>query len=561
MKTQPLFAALWCGILGLNSALVVQAQTHRCGSVEAYQHRLQFQPELETLRQLGEQRRAEWLEQSDWGKKVPEYAPSEAVKNLGAEGIQSLCGFDNTLIATLAAPTALNQVVNAPGNCISGGEYVTMTNMVAGNIYLVSTCGANAFDTQLSIYDANQVAQGHNDDYCGFQSAILFNPRLSGTYHMLVDEFNCQSNNLCANLKVELIYQPRAVITIPTVVHVVYNSPNENISQAQIQSQIDALNEDFRRLNTNINTTPAAFRGGSDDVLIEFCLAQFDPQGNASTGVIRKSTNQNSFNIFNNGVKFDNQGGSNAWDPNRYLNLWVCDINGGILGYAQFPDELTTSPSTDGVVIDYQYFGRTGTATPPYNLGRTATHEVGHWLGLKHIWGDDNGSCSGTDGVQDTPNQDDESSGCPSFPVTNDACSPNYPGPMFYNYMDYSSDACMSMFTVGQAGIMDAVMFNERNSLRTSNGCTQSGIGVSESEAQRFTVRPNPARGSVEVHLDRWVTEGQVRLTDLSGRTVHTEAIRNTDHMHLSLSSVSTGVYLVWVETQGRSGVQRLRVE
>ncbi|MBI1315834.1 T9SS type A sorting domain-containing protein [bacterium] len=558
-----LLAFSFVGVLSAASgwSTPARAQTHRCGSVEAYAHRLQNHPALDSIRQAGEQRRTEWLDRSIWGKRVPVYAPAELVKSSGAEGIQSLCGFDNTLLATLAAPTTLNQSITAPGNCISGGEYITVTNMVAGNIYLVSTCGANAFDTQLSIYDANQVAQGHNDDYCGSQSAILFNPRVSGTYHMLVDEYNCQTNNLCANLKVELVYQPRAVITIPTVVHVVYSTPTENISQAQIQSQIDALNEDFRRTNTNIATTPAAFRGGSDDVLIEFCLAEFDPQGNPSNGIVRKSTNQNSFNIFNNGVKFDSQGGSNAWDPNRYLNLWVCDISGGILGYAQFPDELTSSPSTDGVVIDYQYFGRIGTATAPYNLGRTATHEVGHWLGLKHIWGDDNGSCNGSDGVQDTPNQDDETSGCPSFPVTNDACSPNYPGPMFYNYMDYSSDACLSMFTVGQAGIMDAVMFNERNALRTSNGCAQSGIGLGEARVPRFALIPNPARETVEVHLDYRVSRGQVRLTDLSGRTLQTHDMEETDRLSLSVQTLSKGIYLVWVDSQGRSGVHRLQVD
>ena len=546
-------------LLSLFFTSQIQAQIVRCGTVEAREHRASLRPELDSIRAFSEAKRNLWIEQSPFAKRVPEYSPLEQLKSSGTEGVQSLCGFDNTLIATLQAPTQLNQSVTAPGNCISGGEYITVNNLVAGNIYLVSTCGANAFDTQLSIYDANQVVQGHNDDYCGGQNAILFNPRVSGTYHMLVDEFNCQSNNLCANLKVELVYQPRAVITIPTVVHVVYNSAVENISQAQIQSQIDVLNEDFRRLNSNFNLTPAAFRGGSDDVLIEFCLAEFDPQGNPTNGIIRTSTNQTSFNIFNNGVKFNSQGGSNAWNATKYLNLWVCDINGGILGYAQFPDELTTDPATDGVVIDYQYFGRIGTATAPYDDGRTAVHEVGHWLGLKHIWGDDNGSCSGSDGVQDTPNQDDETSGCPSFPVTDDACSQNYPGPMFYNYMDYSSDACLSMFTVGQAGIMDAVMFNERNALRTSNGCS-SNIGLGEHSAARFVLAPNPARDRAELRFDRSLENGTVELTDLAGRSIRSYRLEGVQTLELDLSGLGRGVYWVTLFDGGYRRVERLRV-
>ncbi len=536
-----------------------QEQIVRCGSTQAYEYRSSLQPKLDSIRSFARAERSRWIESNAYAKRVPEYNPMETLKSSAGESIQSLCGFDNTLIATLQAPTQLNQSITAPGNCISGGEYMTVTNLVAGNIYLVSTCGANAFDTQLSIYDANLVVQGHNDDYCGAQSAILFNPRVSGTYHMLVDEYNCQSNAQCANLKVELVYQPRAIITIPTVVHVVYNTAVENISQAQIQSQIDVLNEDFRRLNSNLNNTPAAFRGGSDDVLIEFCLADVDPQGNPTNGIVRKSTNQNSFNIFNNGVKFNAQGGSNGWDPNRYLNLWVCDINGGILGYAQFPDELSTNPSTDGVVIDYQYFGRIGTATAPYDDGRTAVHEVGHWLGLSHIWGDDNGSCNGSDGVQDTPNQDDETSGCPSFPVTNDACSPNYPGPMFYNYMDYSSDACLSMFTVGQAGIMDAVMFNERNSLRTSNGCS-SGIGLNEPVAPRFAMSPNPARDRVELHFDRPLSNAQIELSDLAGRSLRTYTLDRAESLEVDLSGLVKGIYLVALTHEGKRRVERLRV-
>ena len=172
---------------------------------------------------------------------------------------------------------------------------------------------------------------------------------------------------------------PSGVITIPVVVHVVYNNSTENISTAQIQSQIDVLNADFRRTNSDADGTWSQ----AADSEIEFCLATVDPNGNATTGITRTSTSVTAFGT-NDNMKFNSSGGKDAWPAGEYLNMWVCDISGGILGYAQFPGG---SASTDGVVIDYQYFGTIGTATSPFDLGRTTTHEVGHWLNLRHIWG------------------------------------------------------------------------------------------------------------------------------------------------------------------------------
>lgn len=259
----------------------------------------------------------------------------------------------------------------------------------------------------------------------------------------------------------------RALVTIPVVVHVVYNTATENISDAQIQSQIDVLNADFRKLNSDASLVPSAFSSLAADANIEFCLASTDPNGASTTGITRTSTTATSFST-NDGVKFTSSGGRNAWDATKYLNIWVCDISGGILGYAQFPGG---SVSTDGVVIDYQYFGTIGTATAPFNKGRTATHEVGHWLNLYHIWGDDGTACTGSDSVSDTPNQADENYGCPVFPQVSCSNGPN--GDMFMNYMDYTDDACMYMFSNGQASRMQALFAagGARASLLTSNGC------------------------------------------------------------------------------------------
>lgn len=261
--------------------------------------------------------------------------------------------------------------------------------------------------------------------------------------------------------------QNRVVVTIPVVVNVVWNTTAENVSDAQIQSQLDVLNADFRRLNADRVNTPAAFQGISVDCEVNFCLATQDPTGAATTGIRRRQTTVTAFGT-NDAVKYTAQGGLDIWDRSKYLNIWVCDISGGILGYAQFPGGPA---ATDGVVIDYQYFGTTGTATAPFNLGRTATHEVGHWLNLYHIWGDDNTSCTGSDQVADTPNQADENYGCPVFPQVSCSNGPN--GDMFMNYMDYTDDACMNAFTAGQKSRAQALFVSggARASLLTSPGC------------------------------------------------------------------------------------------
>jgi Pregnancy-associated plasma protein-A/Secretion system C-terminal sorting domain len=272
------------------------------------------------------------------------------------------------------------------------------------------------------------------------------------------------------------------VVNIPVVVHVLYNTAAQNISDAQIASQIAVLNADFRKLNTDANLVPAAFSSLAADCEFSFCMAQQTPTGAATTGIIRKSTTKTSFNADTDDAKSATSG-SATWDATKYLNIWVVPSiisNGmsGILGYAQFPGGPA---STDGVVIAYQYFGTTGTATAPFNKGRTGTHEVGHWLNLYHIWGDDNTSCSGSDLVGDTPNQGDENYGCPTFPTS--SCSNGANGDMFMNYMDYTNDACMYMFTAGQKARMQALFAagGARVGLLTSIGCnapTTSSCGT-----------------------------------------------------------------------------------
>ncbi|MTB53459.1 M43 family zinc metalloprotease [Lewinella sp. W8] len=269
------------------------------------------------------------------------------------------------------------------------------------------------------------------------------------------------------------------VITIPVVVHVVYNNATENISDAQIQSQIDILNEAYRATNTDISTVPAAFAPQIGDLRLQFALAKRDPDCNPTTGITRTATTASSFDfIWNastatarNPVKFNSTNGKDGWPSDQYLNMWVCDLTGGLLGYGSWPADLAGRPAEDGVVIDYRYFGDTGTATSPFDLGRTAVHEVGHWLNLRHIWGDDNletDKCSFSDEVDDTPNQRLQNTGCPTFPSVSCENGPN--GDMFMNYMDYVDDDCMTMFTVGQHVRAAAALFTVRTDILGSEG-------------------------------------------------------------------------------------------
>lgn len=247
---------------------------------------------------------------------------------------------------------------------------------------------------------------------------------------------------------------------IPVVVHIVHKNASENISDAQVESQIVALNRDYQLKNTDRSKVPAPWAGLVANVGIEFALATKDPSGATTTGITRTTTTLDSFTTHDE-VKFNARGGADAWPTDKYLNLWACSLGDGLLGYAQFPG----GPSaTDGVVILNTAFGTTGTAAAPFNLGRTATHEIGHWLNLNHIWGDTS-DCSGTDHVDDTPDAQLPNYGKPTFPHVSCNNGPN--GDMFVNYMDYVDDDTMVMFTHGQMARMQATLSGPRSGIGT----------------------------------------------------------------------------------------------
>jgi hypothetical protein len=238
------------------------------------------------------------------------------------------------------------------------------------------------------------------------------------------------------------------LVTIKTVVNVVYRTDKENISMAQIRSQIRALNKDFRATNPDRTKTPTPWKGLVSDSRLKFTL----------TKVTRTKTTKAGFD-FDDGVKKSSTGGIAPFKPTTHLNIWVCALQGGLLGYAQFPGGPV---ATDGVVINYQAFGTTGTAKAPFNKGRTATHEIGHYLNLHHIWADTPG-CSGSDLVADTPNCAGPNFGLPKWPKISCNNGPN--GDMFVNYMDYTDDKGMFMFTTQQVIRMRTALEKARSGL------------------------------------------------------------------------------------------------
>ena len=270
----------------------------------------------------------------------------------------------------------------------------------------------------------------------------------------------------------------RINLTIPVVVHVIYNTDLENVSDEQVQSQIDALNRDFNNLNTDSLKTDHAFYPLVGNIGIKFELATKDPSGKITTGITRTKTSKTSWiedDLNKDNMKFSNSGGIENWDPKRYLNIYTVrfDDTVGLLGYAYFPEDLANYPETDGVVIDFRCFGTKGTSGiegfTPYNLGRTVTHEVGHWLGLFHIWGDkvfETDKVCGDDKVADTPPAEGDNAGNPVFPFRpNNKCGSDKNGEMYMNYMDYVHDKSMVMFSKGQVTRMTSAINNFRKEL------------------------------------------------------------------------------------------------
>jgi hypothetical protein len=328
---------------------------------------------------------------------------------------------------------------------------------------------------------------------------------------------------------------PTIVVTIPVVFHVLYKNATQNISDAQINSQLAILNNDYRKLNADFATVvPAVWQPLGADMEIVFVKASLDPNGNPTTGITRKQV-PSSF-VFEDA--YYETSGRPAWDPFFYLNIWVGRFSDpGLLGFA-YPPSAAGLP-WDGLCIGDQYFGNTGTATAPFNKGRTATHEIGHYFGLEHPWGEDGSSCASganSDGVADTPSTDGPYFGCPNFPNNANSCSNTANGSMFMNYMDYTNDACMAFFTNGQKGIVQNAIAGERATLLDS-----PALGVQNVSYNSIVIYPNPASQFFTINSPEFGVD-LVEIYSTTGQLIKSEKIENISS-NVSISDLASGIY------------------
>lgn len=381
-----------------------------------------------------------------------------------------------------------------------------------------------------------------NNIPCG--SAILLSSIDADAYYAKV-------NALIAPRLADETFKSQATIRIPTVFHIVYQSPIENIPDSMIYAQLQIMNDDFRRLNADTSQTPVDFQSLAGRMDIEFCMATQTPTGTPTNGIVRVNTGTSVFQspttyAVPDPVKHTNLGGSDAWDTEHYLNIWVCNLNGST-AYSAPPGNFM--PDDEGIVCKYQHVGRTHVY--PYGEGRSIVHELGHYFCLKHIWGDDGGSCSGTDYINDTPNQANYSTNCPTFPKV-DACSPNSPGVMFMNYMDYSEDGCRNMFTAGQCAYMLSCIQSLRPGLLAAQGC-EPLVGIAQPEPS-MDLRTTPDGWEIGLSepflLEVW---------NMEGRKVWESKGWQTGPLNIASSSLGSGVFVLYA--QSKSGkVQRWKL-
>ena len=366
--------------------------------------------------------------------------------------------------------------------------------------------------------------------------------------------------------------------TIPVVVHVVYDTPEKNLHDTVIFNQIANLNKDFNRLNDDAGNLRSIFEPVVGAADIHFQLAWVDPNGNPSTGITRTETTIATFGSLNallgdlselERVKSSADGGIDPWDQDEYLNIWVCDMSvdflgqstTALLGYATPPDGLANWPAgavnglNDGVVIQYQCFGSNnpnplpnpdGSGSTLEVLGRTVTHEVGHYLGLRHIWGD--GDCAEQDGIDDTPNAsgqsnfdcDDTKNTCVDAIAELGGDAPD----MIENYMDYSAESCQNAFTLGQVALMTGVLENFRPNLGDGNP-----LSLQENEIA-FDVYPNPFTDEFNLKIEQGSVD-EFFLFTLEGKLVSKGSI-NSNQEIIATSELNMGMYLLQLSNQGQ---------
>jgi hypothetical protein len=383
--------------------------------------------------------------------------------------------------------------------------------------------------------------------YERLQSELAFNPTLPAELNNIETFIQRQLSKPAASRLVG------NVIKIPVVVHILYHLPGENINDQVVFSQIEMLNQCYRRKNADTVNTPSAFKPRAADCEIEFVLAKSDPQRRSTTGIIRRYTPVTEWQP-DDQMKFSQQMGDDAWDSRFYLNIWVCNLR-KVAGYSSVPGE---TPVKDGIVIDYTVFGLNSLSG--YELGRTAVHEAGHWLGLKHIWGD--AEC-GDDHVDDTPRQRGYNIGCPSS--TRITCNNGPDGDMFTNYMDYTNDGCINLFTEGQKARMRTLFVpgGSRYLMLSSNGLSTPLIIESPLPDDAPTwlhpqLYPNPATNELilDVAYDiRWVGK-TISVYNVNGQTVMQLPV-TSKVQKIDVKKLPPGLYFLSVSKEDGSYIKQ----
>lgn len=331
-------------------------------------------------------------------------------------------------------------------------------------------------------------------------------------------------------------------LTIPVVFHVVYNTTAENIPQSAITAVMNQLNQDYSASNSNLNSVRSTFQGSIGNVGIQFCLAQVDPQGNPTTGITRTQTSVTWFDpdTQTNAMKTAAQGKA-PWNPSNYLNIWVCDISSGAaggfvtLGYAYLPTGGMVGSNIDGLVIDYQYGMQLSS--------RTATHEIGHYLGLLHTWGPDPGSCSGDDNFTDTPNTNS-----PTYSCSNTSLQKCNTLTQYENFMDYSN--CSAMFTNQQGNYMNGILTGLRSGLLSNSACSGSSTGYCIPTSLNGTADGDYVN-SVQLGTINNTNSGgttQPTYTNFSG-TYSTSLVQGSTHnITIQSGAYSPDRYAAWID-------------
>ncbi len=363
------------------------------------------------------------------------------------------------------------------------------------------------------------------------QKQLFNNPSLAGKFNSAAT-FSRQDNN--STLGIDGAAFSDNIIIIPVVVHVLYHTPGEKISNARIIQQIETLNKCFRRKNADSANTPAVFKPLAADCEIEFKLATSDPRKRSTNGIVKKYTPVTGW-TFDDKIKSSAEMGDDAWDPKSYLNIWVCNLT----DFAGYSSIVGGPENLDGLVIGFAAFGP---------IQKTIVHEAGHWLNLKHIWGDDN---CGDDGVSDTPKQASYTPGCPTdIRIT---CGNSPTGDMYSNYMDFTSDECTNLFTLGQKARMKAMFATggPRYSLLSSTGLNAPQIieiPVPEEDPKWLQPKLYPVPATTQLTLDlsydvRWVGKS-IQVTNLQGQTLITVVI-TSKLQQIDISRLQPGMYFL----------------